>query len=77
MSRKYVILTSSEAQSIDFSKVLETSANTLRWNNDESKTFVKYEGDAPDFLANKNTLTHAEILTELSKDEWTPENNFI
>jgi hypothetical protein len=70
MSRKYVILTSSEAQSIDFSKVLETSANTLRWNNDDSKTFVKYEGSKPSFLSGKTALTQAQILTELSEDEW-------
>ena len=73
MSRKYVILTSSEAQSIDFSKVLETSANTLRWNNDNSKTFVKYEGSKPSFLSGKSTLTHLQILTELAKDEWSPD----
>ena len=73
MSRKYVILTSSEAQSIDFSKVLETSANTLRWNEDESKTFVKYDGNKPSFLSGKTALTHSQILTELAKDEWSPD----
>ena len=73
MSRKYVILTSSEAESIDFSQVLQTSADTLRWNNDESKTFVKYEGSKPRFLYGKDTLTHSQIRTELAKDEWKPE----
>lgn len=73
MSRKYVILTSSEAESIDFSQVLQTSADTLRWNNDESKTFVKYEGSKPHFLYGKDTLTHSQIRTELAKDEWKPE----
>ncbi len=73
MSRKYVILNSSEAESIDFSQVLQTSADTLRWNNDESKTFVKYEGSKPSFLYGKTTLTHSQILTELAEDEWNPE----
>ena len=73
MSRKYVILTSSEAESIDFSQVLQTSADTLRWNNDESKTFVKYEGSKPPFLYGKDALTHSQIRTELAKDEWKPE----
>ena len=72
MSRKYVILTSSEAQSIDFSKVLETSANTLRWNNDNSKTFVKYEGVKPSFLSG-TVLTYYQIREELAKDEWSPD----
>tara|TARA_R100000808_G_scaffold627_1_gene3220 strand:- start:8450 stop:8683 length:234 start_codon:yes stop_codon:yes gene_type:complete len=73
VSRKYVILTSSEAESIDFSQVLQTSADTLRWNNDESKTFVKYEGSKPRFLYGKDTLTYSQIRTELAKDEWKPE----
>lgn len=69
-NRKWVILTASEAGSIDFEKVLQTSADTLRWNNDESKTFVKYEGSKPSFLGGKTALTHQQILTELAKDEW-------
>ena len=72
-NRKWVILTESEAGSIDFSKVLQTNADTLRWNNDESKTFVKYEGSKPSFLSGKTALTHAQILSELTNDEWIPE----
>jgi len=70
MNRKYVIITASEVSSIDFSKVLETSANTLRYNNDNSKTFVKYEGNQPSFLDGKTEYTHDEILVELAKDSW-------
>ena len=70
-NRKWVILTASEAASADFTKVLETSTDTLRWNNDESKTFVKYNGSKPSFLYGKDTLTHAQILTELAKEEWS------
>ena len=69
-NRKWVILTASEAESIDFTKVHETSADTLRWNNDNTKTFVKYEGSKPSFLYGNDTLTHAQILTELAKEEW-------
>ena len=72
-NRKWVILTASEANSIDFSKVLETSADTLRWNNDNSNTFVKYEGSKPSFLSGKTALTHSQILTELAEDEWNPD----
>ena len=73
MRKKYVILTASEVSSVDFSKVLETSANTLRYNNDNSKTFVKYEGDQPSFLDSKTELTYTEIVTELARDEWQAE----
>ena len=69
-NRRWVILTDSEAGSIDYSKVLETSANTLRWNNDNTKTFVKYEGSKPSFLSGKTALTHSQILAELQEDEW-------
>ena len=71
-NRRWVILTSSEAGAIDFSKVLEVNANSLRWNNDDSKTFVKYDGNQPSFLSGKTALTHAQILTELAEDEWNP-----
>ena len=72
MNREYVILTSSEAESIDFSKVLETSADTLRWNNDGSKTFVKYTtGSKPSFLTGKTAMTYSQIRTELQEDEWS------
>lgn len=71
-NRKWVILAALEAESIDFAKVLESGPDNLRWNNDNTKTFVKYDGNKPRFLYGKDTLTHAQILTELAKDEWSP-----
>lgn len=73
MSRKYVIINASEVSSVDFSKVLETSADTLRYSVDGSKTFVKYEGDQPSFLSSKTEHSHSEILEILGTAEWTPE----
>jgi len=73
MSRTYVIIEAGDVASVDFSQVLETSADTLRYNDDDSKTFVKYEGSQPSFLDGKTTYTHAEILTELAKEEWVGE----
>lgn len=69
MSRQYVILNATEAQAIDFSEVLETSYETLRWNNDNTKTFVKYEGDTPAWLVGKTAYTKAEMLTILNNPE--------
>ena len=66
MARKYVILEASDVSSIDFDKVLETSADTLRWNLDNTKTFVKFDGTTPSFLVGKTTLTNAEILSVLN-----------
>jgi len=69
--RKWVILSASEVASIDFSQLLEAGSNSLRWNNDNTKTFVKYEGSKPSFLSGKAALNHAQILTELEGAEWT------
>lgn len=69
MSRQYVILNATEAQAIDFSQVLETNFETLRWNNDSTKTFVKYEGDTPAWLLGKTAYTKAEMLTILNNPE--------
>ena len=73
MNKKYVIITASEVSSIDFSKVLEDSAETLRYNNDNTKTFVKFKGNTPVFLSSKTVLNRTEIFTELKKEEWKSE----
>lgn len=72
MSRKYVIINSSEVSSVDFGQVFETSNDTLRYSVDGTKTFVKYEGEQPSFLSGKTEYTHSEILAILTGDEWTP-----
>ena len=72
MAKKYVIITSDDVSSVDFTKVQETSADTLRWNEDNTKTFVKFEGDTPSFLTGKTQYTYSEILTILNNvsGEW-------
>jgi len=71
MSRNYVIIDASEVSSVDFDEVLETSADTLRFSVDGSKTFVKFEGDTPSFLEGKTAYTHSEMLEILAGEEWT------
>ena len=71
-NRKYVIIDKDDVSSVDFSKVLETSADTLRYSTDDSKTFVKYEGNKPSFLTGKTAYSHSEILAILDDvdGEW-------
>ena len=71
-NRKWVIISKDDVSSVDFSKVMEASVNTLRYNNDESKTFVKYEGSQPSFLSGKVVYTYTEILAILNDvdGEW-------
>ena len=74
-NRNYMILSTSETGSVDFSQVLETSSQTLRLSVDESKTFVKWEGDIPSSVSSLSTkegpYTHSEILSILSTSDWT------
>ena len=72
--RSYVILNQDEVDTINFDEVMEISSDTLRFSVDGDKTFVKFEGDTPDFLAGKTTYTHSEILAILQTEEWTPSN---
>jgi len=74
MSRTYVIIDSDEVDSVDFSQVDETSADTIRYSVDNSQTFVKYDSDTtPSFLEGKTQYTHSEILNVLATEEWTPD----
>ena len=69
--KKYVIINSSEVSEIDFSKVQETSASTLRYSLDNSEAIVKYEGNQPSFLSGKTEHTWSEIMTILAGSDWT------
>ena len=69
--RTYVIIDASEVANVDFSKVLERSADTLCYSRDGTKTFVKFEGDTPSFLIGEPQYTHAEILNILRGPEWS------
>ena len=45
----------------------------LRYSLDGTKGLVKYDGDQPSFLNGKTTYTHAEILVEMSTEDWLKE----
>ena len=77
-NRKYVIFNCSELSKIDFNQVLETSADTVRKSLDETKTFVKYEGDMPSSVVSLDSksqeYSHSEIINILSTNIWTNPN---
>lgn len=72
--RNYIIFPVSELSKVDFSQVMETSADTVRKSVDETKTFVKWEGEMPaclnDISNKEGPYTHGEILEILSTSEW-------
>ena len=77
-NREYMIFNISELPQIDFSQVLETSAETVRKSVDGTKTFVKWEGPEPSCVTSLTTkegpYTYEEILQILSGPEWTDPN---
>ena len=76
--RNFMIFNVSELGTINFNEVLETSQDTIRKSVDETKTFVKWEGEptptSVDSLTTKEgPYTYKEILTILATPEWSPE----
>lgn len=74
-----MIFSVTELDSVDFTEVLETSVDTVRKSVDQSKTFVKWNGDtvpaSVDALTTKEgPYTYDEILVILATDEWTDPN---
>lgn len=73
-NKKYLIIPVEEVSKVDFSIVCETSPDTLRKSVDGSKTFVKWDGEVPTFVADivgkEGPYSHTEILEILSTTEW-------
>jgi len=76
--REFMIFNVSELDIIDFTKVLETSAETVRKSVDGTKTFVKWDGAMPqcvvDLTTSEGPYTYEEILAILATPEWTDPN---
>ena len=73
-NRRWVVFNTSETGSIDFSQVLQSSADTLRLNLSGSQTFVKYEGSQPSSVtalsSKSQEYTHSEMLGILTGSAW-------
>ena len=77
--RHYVVISADDVSLIDFSQVMETSAETLRFSVDGTLTFVKYEGDMPSSVtacpSKSQEYSHDEILAILNNEDqvwWEP-----
>jgi hypothetical protein len=78
-NREFMIFNVSELDQIDFTQVCETSIDTVRKSVDETKTFVKWDGEIiPDCVLNLLTkdgpYTYDEILIILATEEWSNNN---
>jgi hypothetical protein len=81
-NREFMIFNVSELPQIDFTQVLETSIDTVRKSVDQTKTFVKWDGEtipsSVDLLTTKEgPYTYEEMLTILATPEWTDPNPIL
>lgn len=74
-NRNYLIIPVSEIPKVDFLAVYETSPDTLRKSVDGTKTFVKWGGETPTFVADivnaEGPYTHEEIVAILNTSDWS------
>jgi len=71
-----MIFNVSELEQIDFTQVLETSIDTVRKSVDQTKTFVKWNGEqipsSVEALTTKEgPYTYEQILEIMNTEEWT------
>tara|TARA_Y100001963_G_C6603826_1_gene363812 strand:- start:364 stop:690 length:327 start_codon:yes stop_codon:yes gene_type:complete len=65
-NQKFVIIPTAEVENVDFSQVIQTSADSLRLSEDGDYTFVKFIGDTPSFLEGKTQYTYSEFINILN-----------
>jgi hypothetical protein len=75
-NRQFAIFFTTELNQIDFTEVLETSAETCRVSTDGNLTFVKWDTETPPPSVQSLTTiqgyyTYEEMLSILSGEEWT------
>jgi hypothetical protein len=70
----YVIFNIEELNKVDFTKVMEDSADTVRISPDRLKAVVAWYDDEPEFVATLETkegvYTKEEVLPILRSDYW-------
>jgi hypothetical protein len=78
--RNFMIFNVNELPQIDFTQVLESSAETVRTSVDGTKTFVKWDGESVpssvDSLTTKEgPYTYEEMLSILNTEVWSVPSN--
>jgi len=71
---KYVLILAEEVSSINFSQVLETSEDTLRYSLDNNQALLKFKGETPSFLEGKTTYNYEAIMEILNSPSWAEQD---
>ena len=66
----YIILKGTEMDIVNWNDVVENSPETVRWNQDKSKFFVKFIGDCPSWGVNKPLYTKKQLNILLLNNSW-------
>jgi hypothetical protein len=78
-NRNYLIISVSELSKVDFEQVCETSADTVRKSIDQTKTFIKWDGNAPSFLnkleSKEGPYNYEEIIEILKTNYWNDDGS--
>jgi hypothetical protein len=76
-SKQFAIINANKVDNIDFSQVLETSKETLRWNNDKTKTFVSFYGDISESVRQncQGVYTEKGSTDIFKQEEWSGDWN--
>lgn len=78
--RNFMIFNVIELPQIDFTQVLESSADTVRKSVDGTKTFVKWDGEVvppsvEGLVTKEGPYTYEEMLSILSTEIWSVPSN--
>jgi hypothetical protein len=73
--RNFMIFNVSEIEKINFDEILETSAQWLRKSVDETRTFVKWDGNTiptsiQTLTTSEGPYNYDEMITILNSSDW-------
>ena len=71
-NRRWVIVNVSDITDEMIDSAIQTSMSTLRKTLDGTQAILKWDGDTPTCFNGMTTYNHSEILEELAKSAWTP-----
>ena len=83
-NRTYAFVYTTDIDEVDFSQVMETSAETVRKSIDESQFLLKWETTYwPTFIEPSGSVSliwsgnHQQCLNQLTSSFWTPTGSII